>query len=908
MKPNKQRLMNSYAKHFSLLLLAATGTAFAAAQSDKNLQLPPDDTKAPAVILPADTVTVSYLDTLVNIPVASNCDYTLRASFPKGTEPWFTYKKQKAQRVRLVSSFSYENTERYAQLHFDMPDGNSRNLTVRQAPNQSANTLTGDEQLGISSATASKAQPGYGIEKSYDGSTSTTYESPWSSNQLPVTLTYTLKGYQHVDYLVYVPRIDGNINGNFGRVTVEYTTRNAPQTFTKLGDFDFKESATASQVRFGENGIDDVQKVRITVNSGGNGYATVSEMRFFAHNRAEQAAFADYFEDALCTKLKSGIDQNSLKKIAHPFVKSLVSTLLRGNYPTKYRVGEFEPYRSISSLAGELKTSGYNPYENPTGIYFKAGQKVAVFVEGLGDDGASLVIKNFGQTYEGEPQSESAYPLSNGVNIITPANRGNGYISYYTDNAAAPNIRIHFAMADVNGYFDLERGDTNEDWKALLANACSDIIDMRTKRIQVAYPTARFKQYCPNNGVELALISDSVIYREREILGLVHYNKEPKNRQFARVVWGGFMFADGTGAAAHDNSIEGWMNPDRNAFGYWGIAHELGHVNQVRPGLKWVGCGETTNNIYAAWVQFSMGGGWNRLEDENSGVDDYGGDAFGWTKGGRFNVNLELGVRQGIAWQLQDGPDYHGGAFEDRTVRNEDYNGHTLPTDTTVKFRNFDHFVKLVPFWQLQLYCHQAGYSPNIYAKVIEAIRNTDYTGMSNGQIQLHFIRLVCDSSRTNFLPFFEKSGMLRPINAFIADYSSEWLKISPKMIQDLKDYVKAKGYPTPEAEVNYISSHNWKTYADKLPLEGTLNQGCSVVSRGNVSRIQISHEAWRNVAAFETYDADGNLLRISMQGLGGPQNGNTYTQVLWPQTSKEKAVYIMAVGWNGTRMKCYEP
>ena len=103
---------------------------------------------------------------------------------------------------------------------------------------------------------------------------------------------------------------------------------------------------------------------------------------------------------------------------------------------------------------------------------------------------------------------------------------------------------------------------------------------------------------------KLAIIYDSLIYREREIMGLPQMNKEPKNHQFARPVSGG-MFADGTGAAAAFGSFNEWINP--NNFGFWGMAHELGHVNQITPGFKWPGCGETTNNIYSAWVEHKLG-------------------------------------------------------------------------------------------------------------------------------------------------------------------------------------------------------------------------------------------------------------------------------------------------------------
>ena len=154
----------------------------------------------------------------------------------------------------------------------------------------------------------------------------------------------------------------------------------------------------------------------------------------------------------------------------------------------------------------------------------------------------------------------------------------------------------------------------------------------------------------------------------------------------------------------------------------------------------------------------------------------------------------------------------------------------------------------------------------------------------------------------SNSLPFFEKAGMLKPIKAFIADYSSEWLIIDQKQIDELKEYVKNKGHKKLEAEVNYISALNWETYKNKAAVEGTLNVGCSTASHNNTPYIKVNHKQWKNTVAFETYDAEGNLLRISMHGLGGDDNDN-YTMVMFPQNS----AYIMAVGWDGKRVKCYQ-
>lgn len=602
-----------------------------------------------------------------------------------------------------------------------------------------------------------------------------------------------------------------------------------------------------------------------------------------------------YFADPLCTRLRPEVNTQTLSGLEEGLVRRLVEATLSGKYSTRYRVGTFEAYRTLRSLAKELKTSGYDPYENPTGIYFKQGEKVVLLVEGIGEDPVELVIKSFGKPqYEGEGYPQSSYRLTNGLNVIETRNRGNGYVSYYTDNyRSAPKVRIHFVLATENGYFDLGRGDDNADWKTLLAAAQSDIVDIVTPRIHVAAPVEALKANCPDDGVRLARIYDDVVALEHRVMGLQLFGREPKNHQFARPVKGG-IYADGIGAAIWHDGFGSWANPDR--FGYWGFAHELGHVNQVRPGMKWGGTGEVTNNIYSAWVNFKFDDLPN-LEKRLKGIGEYKN-----LNGGRFQCYLEEGVRQGKNWMTQEGPDYFGSALKDYTVQDEDYDGRKLG-EVTVPWKNYDHFVRVVPLWQLLLYTEEAGKSPDAYGKVMEGIRTfPDEEKLTDGQLQIKFMRSFCDSTRINFLPFFEKAGMLKPYNHYFRDYGDYWLKISPQMIDELKEYIAAKGYPEADEMLNYINCYNWQVFRDRARLvKNKVGAGCS--EHGTLVRVE--NAAWKNVVGYETYDKRGRLLRISMLGLGCTEPGKTqtYTEVLWPEGS----AYIMAVGYDGRRVKCYK-
>ena len=600
----------------------------------------PAGKKAPSVVVPGGAIKLNHNAGTSLFPILSNSKYTIEPIWAEGETPWFELKQRNAGSLKILTDYWYKQEPRTGKVVFNMADGSKKEIAVMQEANNSADLFTGDIKLKVSSATASSQNSeGESIYKTIDGSYDTFYHSRWSggSTQFPVDMTYTFAEAPHVDYINYVPRSD-NANGRFGKVTISYSTKEAPRTYIDIvTDYDFGFSGNATSVKLGENGIDNVKDIRFRVKTGQNSFVTCTEMEFYQYNESEKEGFDQVFTNGLCYELKKGVTKEQLDAMTNPFARQLGYYILNGEYDTKYRVGEFEAYEDIWSLRSRLKTNfPYNRYENPTGIYFEKNDKNVIFAEGISEEyPVNLIIKDFGGSGD---NPESSYSLKNGVNIIVAKNKGNSYVSYYTnDYKKAPNVKLHFAMARVCGYFDLERGDTNEDWVKLLNSTCSDIIDLRTKRNQVAFPTDMFKQYCPDDAVSLAHHIDSTIYYERDIMGLAKYGIEPKNRQFARKIWGGGMFADGVGAAAMDPSS--WMRPRKEDFGFWGFGHELGHVNQINPGFKWVGCGETTNNIYSAWVEFKLGPGNYRLETENTGLNIYSG-----LKGGRFNSYLEAGV------------------------------------------------------------------------------------------------------------------------------------------------------------------------------------------------------------------------------------------------------------------------
>ena len=191
--------------------------------------------------------------------------------------------------------------------------------------------------------------------------------------------------------------------------------------------------------------------------------------------------------------------------------------------------------------------------------------------------------------------------------------------------------------------------------------------------------------------------------------------------------------------------------------------------------------------------------------------------------------------------------------------------------------------------------------------KVLKGLRgasdqNSKGQQMTNGQQLMRFIRTVCDSTQLNFVPFFEKAGMFQEVKRIIEDYTPGLLCVSEKMLNEVRQHVEEAGYPLPEGEVNYISGINWQMYKDRAEMvTGDVNQGCT----RHGTYVTVENSVWQNTVAFETYDADGKMIAITMYGLGHSSNVNNIdgTDVLFPAGSTE----IKAVSWDGKRVTCYQ-
>lgn len=830
----------------------------------------------PDILLDKERHNLEFGDTLVTVKVVSNVDYEV--VIPQEAD-WIALKENGRAMVESSCAFQVaENTAdtlRYSSVIFRSKDGKiERSLMFRQAFRDKTYVPGDPSELGDILIPVERGEANQwnsqeeSIEMSFDGIGSTWYHSPWYDTKFPVELTYYFASPQMVDYFIYKPRPGGG-NGDFGRFDLWVATEKN-SSYVKVGSYDFQEGNQASKVEL-ETPLEGVTSFRFSVQSGEGNLVSCGEMEFY-RKAAPIAGLEEVFADELYSELKPGVDQRKIDGIENSFFRNLAQSLYDGTYNLKYRVQEYEPYRELDDLASELKTSGYNPFENPTGIYFVDGEEVIVFVGDTQGEKPALKVYDFNATRLGEDTPGPAdYPLEKGINKLRISHGGLAYLSYYTPNwKTASRLKIHIASGQVNGYFDRNR-DKASDWQAVLDGATYGCLDIKGNKVNLCYSTRMLRQYCAD-GMRLIEQYDDLIDLEHEIMGLHKYNRIPKNHMFARSVKDG-LFADGWGAGYYE-SCEEAVNPDICLTrGCWMLAHEFGHVNQISPGLRWVSTTEVTNNVYSICASYKYNRNSINLERErcNDGDDNN-------VLGGRFNSYLNYGIVKGEHWLCQKGQD------------NMDPNSYP---------NGGDHFVKLCPLWQLLLYYREivGGDKHDWYGDVAEIVRKTDESGLSNGELNLNFMRNTCDIVKEDLTDFFIKCGMLKPIDKELDDYSRGQMTITQEQCDELVRYVKGKGYPKPATPVlYYLSSISENAFKEKLPVEGRYGEGIRVKADGS---IVVDHAVWKNAVVFETYA--GNELKF-VALVGTDSSDLTSTWVRYPSGSTR----IEAVAWNGTRTLVY--
>lgn len=524
----------------------------------------------------------------------------------------------------------------------------------------------------------------------------------------------------------------------------------------------------------------------------------------------QKSDFSAYFTDESCSELKPGITDAEIENIPHEKIRELAIALKKGEYDTDFRVADYRPYQHPSIMAAKNKTGKYSLRDNVTGIYAAKGDELYIYMGNMYEGAQiSMIIQDLNGGYN----NSQTIALKEGLNRVIAPIGGLIYLLNHLEEdipllleteeakkiAAAKTVKAHFIFGKVNGYFDIHKHKTQEKWVEILNNAPYQDIDVLGDYSHITWNVEQFKgnNVQSNKGVITDIVRtikncDRLVYLEEEFLGLVKYNKMFNNRMHFCLDYTAkspnatdyrTVYSAGTSYA------EIFCNPDKFGVRLWGTAHEVGHVNQTRPGLKWAGMTEVTNNLKALFVQTSFGQPCKLQVDKG-------------------NPKIEDGNLLYTADEYKNVVNFYE-VSTDYIIKGK--RSHCL-ADIDINYRE----TQLVPFWQLKLYFVDALGQVDFYHDLYEHFRNNpspSELGKNPGLDQLDFVRQVCRISGYNMLDFFEKWGFLKPVNTNLNDYGNKIFAITKNQVEALKDEIEKAGYAMPAPNVHEITDETWESF-----------------------------------------------------------------------------------------------
>lgn len=639
----------------------------------------------------------------------------------------------------------------------------------RQVP-VSQSGAKGDQQIGVVSAKATteetvKAE--LGIVNSFDGDPNTYFNSKYGAiSDWPFQIEYTLEEGYTLDRIVYHPRNSGNKWGSFNQFEVWVSTADAPDTFEKVETFERGDgNHSVFSIKL-ETPVDNVAKVRFDIYSAYYNRVSCAEMEFF-QDGGLKFDYSTIFADDICSVLKEGVTEKEIRAIPNEIYKGLALDLLVDEYKTEFRAALYRPYQNPSVLQKINKTSPYSLRDNPTGIFVDEGDDLCVIVGDTKGQSINMIVQDLNVGFNNAVQ----YPLHEGENMLTMTSGGLVYIQNLTSDAIplelktdadkaaaeAKTVGVHFVMGKVNGYFDSQQ-HTQDDWTRILANATYQDIDVVGKYAHITWTTKDFVS--ANTDIVTVLEKyDRLVYLQQEFAGLVKYNKMFNNRMYFHIDYNGASpYATSYRTAYTSRYAEIFCNAARFEVRLWGPAHEVGHVNQLRPSLKWAGTTEVTNNLMSLFVQTEFGVKCKLLAD------------------GTYATAKARIIDAGLP--------------------------HCLDNESK------DFMNRVVPFWQLKLYMVDALGKQDFYRDLYEHYRvadNLSTSATTEGILQLDFVRQVCRVSGLNMVDFFQKWGFLTPVDKTLKDYSVKKFTITQEQIDELVAEINAAGYDMPHQDVHLI-------------------------------------------------------------------------------------------------------
>ena len=360
---------------------------------------------------------------------------------------------------------------------------------------------------------------------------------------------------------------------------------------------------------------------------------------------ALNSPYSGYSDDDLRTALSALSLSRSVQDMAVK-VKNNSWTTYSGWDKTErsFRIADYKAYSSHTRWTSILGLShSLGRLSNPTGVWADAGDILQVYVGTIPDGQAvKLEVVGHGQG------SGTTYDLYEGMNCLLMTSSGNCFVFYEVDNTtngAAPyilpssyaDVTVHIEGGTVQGYFDLTKGDDDNDWTQLNShllskgNVClkssKNVMNLKKSWLLTALGGSSVVDMM-NVWKNLSEWEDELCGRSDATLGQTTFGQYCNNITSVTSVGEneqyGNPYASTYGTFFYNgshNAIFNAANLLTVADNMWCIAHEQGH-NRQGP-INMVGNTEISNNLFSNVAIYLQGHFTSRTAGIQAVFDDY---------------------------------------------------------------------------------------------------------------------------------------------------------------------------------------------------------------------------------------------------------------------------------------------
>ena len=462
------------------------------------------------------------------------------------------------------------------------------------------------------------------------------------------------------------------------------------------------------------------------------------------------------------------------------------------NWEKLFRIADYKVY-SENNYGAWARTMGigydYGSMTNPTGITAQDGEDLFIF---LGDDIPQNATVQIELVPLGTRSAGKYYNLKKGLNIILNQGENNVFVNYigrtFNNGKSLKDYKpmnIHIEGGKVNGYFDLTKGNTNEDWKTMQSDGLvwAKAFNMKGELIVMNMPGADCKQYTPNNMKELVEIWNSIVQREDDLMGFRAAKRDKCNNVLnATAVDHGYMYATTGGTYYNYNTLGDVLNYDKMKWGngtLWGPAHEFGHNHQQL--FNTAGMTEISVNMYSNMVMFTSGRVTSR--SENCSYTDVDGK--------RYDGVCESAVS----------------TYADRFANKK-------------KWFEYGTWGTTQMYYKLYLMFHATGLDDQFWHKCLDYLRKNRLEGQGTANCQgqndyLLFAKACSYAAKQDLSSFFEAWGHFYDVNgSVIGDYSNTTMYTTRAQWMEAKKFMKQFTKEGPANNMIFIDDHIRRTPA----------------------------------------------------------------------------------------------